>query len=68
MLQELRSEQQALSAQVQTLAKLVASINSRLAHAESDPHPLYWGASAALGFVATGALATLAVMTLAGRR
>jgi hypothetical protein len=67
MWQELRTEQQALSAQVQALAKVMASLNSRLGPAD-DPYASYWGASAALAFTATGALAALAFMTLAGRR
>ncbi len=66
-LQDLTTQQQALSAQVQVMAKAVASLDRRMANAD-EASSFYWGASAAVAFVATGALATLALLSVAGRR
>ncbi|CAL8463321.1 g2855 [Coccomyxa elongata] len=64
---DLTTQQQALSAQVQVLAKAVASLDRRMTNAD-EASSFYWGASAAVAFVATGALATLALLSVVGRR
>ena len=65
--QDLTTQQQALSAQVQALAKVVAGIDRRLASAD-EATSYYWGASTAVAFVATGALAAVALLSVSGRR
>ncbi|KAK9917284.1 hypothetical protein WJX75_002761 [Coccomyxa subellipsoidea] len=64
---DLTTQQQALSAQVQALAKVVAGIDRRLASAD-EATSYYWGASTAVAFVATGALAAVALLSVSGRR
>ncbi len=65
-MQDLRlsAQQLVLSAQVQVLAKAVASLDRRTTNAD-EASSFYWGASAAVPFVATGALATLALLSVA---
>lgn len=65
--QDLTTQQQALSAQVQVLARAVESLDRRMTNAD-EATSYYWGASAAVAFVATGALATLALISVASRR
>ncbi|EIE18178.1 hypothetical protein COCSUDRAFT_49381 [Coccomyxa subellipsoidea C-169] len=64
---DLTTQQQALNAQLQSLAKAVAGIDRRLSSAD-DVTSYCWGASAAAGFIATGALAAVALLGAISRR